>query len=77
MSTVTDTETAEMGDMKAQLQSLHERIKEIENEKLTLEEHMTVEPEIQSVKPGKAFVPNIPLAIYDGIVNRRPPTFLF
>ena len=44
MSTVTDTETAEMGDMKAQLQSLHERIKEMENEKLTLEDHMTVEP---------------------------------
>ena len=31
MSTVTDTETAEMRDMKAQLQSLHESIKEMEN----------------------------------------------
>ena len=63
MSTVTDTETAEMRDMKTQLQSLHERIKEMENEKLTLEDHMTVGPEVQSVKPGKAFVPNIPVLI--------------
>ena len=72
MSTVTDTETAEMRDMKTQLQSLHERIKEMENEKLTLEDHMIVGPEVQSVKPGKAFVPNIRLAVYDGIVNQVP-----
>ena len=64
-----------MQDLRARLQSQGELIRDLENEKLTLEENVTCDAEVQIVKPGKTFISDVRLAVYDGIVNQVVPTF--
>ena len=64
-STGTTIERAEMRD-------IFSLSTELESEKLTQEEHGTVDPEVQSVEPGKAFAPDVRPTVYDRIVSPVP-----